>query len=326
MSDHTHDVPPTPPIHCVPPNLPHRNPDGPFSSPKASTLSSENFATSSHHPAHQSHHSRAFSGGGGGCGDGAGRSLHHPSFDLADFDPPPKKTPFANAVTSFNNPHHTQYTMGAKSSAANRLMPRSTPATPALISAASQLSPMAYHHSNAVGSPSSATCYSSSANGVESTAILNKAYGDFLTITPRRKSKGCPQQQRYATDHAGAAAPLAATTPTSIYELRSAYNDSETLRLGDAGPTRLITYPTARCADTMDGAGAGTVLPAATSSGSHGLKIIAYANVSPPNAFSDAGSGGSSSRSAHSDSAAAATVASVKGGRGKAYTDYTIAV
>lgn len=194
----------------------------------------------------------------------------YPSFELADFDPPPKHIPY-----STNSSIKTSYPQSSNSKLPGRSS-RSTPATPASMSTSPKLS-VAYNNNNNNNNSSSQTSNYFSSNSSESTAKLNKSYGDFLTITPRRKGK----QQRHHSDNNSSSNIVQRTfaTPTTSYELRSSmgssYNDStlcnsETLRIGGSVVRSKLVNSTTSSTSNKES------------------KIIDHhLHVSPPNAFSD---------------------------------------
>lgn len=139
------------------------------------------------------------------------------------------------------------------------------------------------NHSNNASSPGAN--YFASSKGSESTAKLNKAYGDFLTITPRRKGKQRGSSSTHTASEHSTTANNPTTTPNSNNYNDSTLSNSETLRVGGGGG--LVVVRSAKLTYPKVGSEHQEPHPATTASSKASNKIIAYANVSPPNAFSD---------------------------------------
>lgn len=230
------------------------------------------------------------------------------SFDLNDFDPPPKthnqKTPSQHNNGIMSSEHYKQM---AASSYQNISHKHNLPQLPNFTTS------MSNSNNKILKNPDTAHSTAAEMDLVNST--LNKTYGDFLTMTPRRKSRLLAatraMNDQWPSSYRSSSAPLhmqdlVTTINTPISTQSHCYNYRGTDTISNADTIRLTSDSmwnhrskfTSPSTNSLKYLNHHTPTPTsdtnqaqnnAVTSDNDKIHSTAYANVSPPSAFSDSG-------------------------------------
>lgn len=240
------------------------------------------------------------------------------SFDLNDFDPPPKmhnqKQPQPQLNGIMTSEHYKQM---AASSYQNISHKHNLPKLPTFTTSTANSSSSS---SNNKLLKNSITGHSTTAAEIDlMNSTLNKSYGDFLTMTPRRKSRLLAatraMNDQWPSNYRSSSAPLhmqdlvtTINTPISAQTQSHCWNNyrgtdtisnAETIRLSSDHRSKFMSPSTNSLkylnhhlpASNNDPISNQTQINSHHTVMSDNDKIhsTAYANVSPPSAFSDSG-------------------------------------